>query len=256
MPVIKTVSVSKTFHLTNQKPVTALKNVSLSAEQGEILCVIGPSGAGKTTFLRTLTGLEKIDEGQIYINDRLVFDYRRGINSVKINHNDRRKILLETGIVFQRFNLFPHKTVLENVMLAPLHVRRLSLKKAREKSEALLEQTGLIEKINSYPSQLSAGQQQRTAIARALAMEPKIMLFDEPTSSLDPQLSGEVLAVIKALASGGMTIIIVSHEIAFARGAADRAAFMYEGSILESGDAQLFFNSPVNERVKQFLNRR
>jgi len=258
MTMIKTASVCKTFRAKKQKPVTALNNISLSVEKGEVLCVIGPSGAGKTTLLRALTGLETIDEGQVYIKDKLIFAPRRSnqpdvIKSAKTNKSERRKILLETGMVFQRFNLFPHKTVLENVMLAPVNARKLPFKQAREKSMYILEKTGLIEKINSFPSQLSAGQQQRTAIARALAMEPEIMLFDEPTSSLDPELSGEVLAVIKQLALTGMTIIIVSHEIAFVREAADKAAFMHEGSILESGTADQVFNNPVNERTARFL---
>jgi polar amino acid transport system ATP-binding protein len=252
--MIKTVGVCKTFH-TGGKPIEALKNVSLSVEQGEVICIIGPSGAGKSTFLRTINRLETIDEGQIYIEDKLLFDNHNGTNRVKMRGDERGKILLEVGMVFQRFNLFPHKTALENVMLAPLHVRKLTPKQAREKSLQILERAGLSDKINAYPSQLSGGQQQRVAIARALAMEPKIMLFDEPTSSLDPELSGEVLAVMKSLAASGMTMLVVTHEMAFAREAASKVVFMFEGAILETGSPHKIFSNPENERTSQFLQR-
>ena len=252
MSMIKTVGVCKTFH-AGGKPVEALKNISLSMERGEVICIIGPSGAGKSTFLRTINRLETIDEGQIYIEDRLLFDCHNGTNRVKMRGDERGKILLEVGMVFQRFNLFPHKTALENVMLAPLHVRKLTPKKAREKSLQILERVGLSDKINAYPSQLSGGQQQRVAIARALAMEPKIMLFDEPTSSLDPELSGEVLAVMKSLAASGMTMLVVTHEMTFAREAASKVVFMFEGAILETGSPQKIFANPENERTRQFL---
>jgi polar amino acid transport system ATP-binding protein len=254
--MIKTVGVCKTFHgKRGRAPLNALKDVSLTIEQGELVCIIGPSGAGKSTFLRTLNRLEPIDEGQIYIEDKLLFDCHNGVNSVKMRSDERSKLLLEVGMVFQRFNLFPHKTALENVMLAPLHVRNLSPEEAREKSVKLMERVGLGGKIDAYPSQLSGGQQQRVAIARALAMEPKIMLFDEPTSSLDPELSGEVLAVMKQLASAGMTMIVVSHEMGFVREAAGRVAFMYEGSILEGGSPEQLFTNPSNERTRQFFSR-
>jgi len=254
MSMIKTVEVSKTFHGGNgREPLEVLKNVSLTVEQSEVVCIIGPSGAGKSTYLRTLNRLETIDEGKIYIEDNLLFDCHNGVNSVKMHNDDRNKILLEVGMVFQRFNLFPHKTALENVMLAPHNVRKLPLEQAREKSEQILDRVGLKDKMNAYPSQLSGGQQQRVAIARALAMEPRIMLFDEPTSALDPELVGEVLAVMKQLAAGGMTMLVVSHEMGFAREVADRVVFMFEGSILEEGSPEQLFTNPSNDRTRQFL---
>ena len=254
MTMVKTVGVCKTFHGSNgRKPLEVLKNVSLAVEQKEVVCIIGPSGAGKSTYLRTLNRLETIDEGQIYIEDKLLFDCHHGVNSVRMHNDERNKALLEVGMVFQRFNLFPHKTALENVMLAPVNVRKLSHEEARQKSIQILERVGLGDKINVFPAQLSGGQQQRVAIARALAMEPRIMLFDEPTSSLDPELVGEVLAVMKQLAQAGMTMIVVSHEMGFAREVADKVLFMYEGLILESGTPDVIFNNPANDRTRQFL---
>ena len=254
MSMIKTIGVCKTFHGgRGREPLEALKNVSLTVEQSEVVCIIGPSGSGKSTYLRALNRLETIDEGQIYIEDNLLFDCRNGVNCVKMKSGERNRILLEVGMVFQRFNLFPHMTALENVMLSPLNVRGLSRADAYARSAQILERVGLGDKINEYPSKLSGGQQQRVAIARALAMEPKIMLFDEPTSSLDPELAAEVLAVMKQLASAGMTMLVVSHEMGFAREAADRVVFMYEGSILETGCPEQIFTNPVNERTRQFL---
>ena len=253
MSMVKTTGLYKTFHKAGRLPLEVLKNVSLTVEQSEVVCIIGPSGAGKSTYLRTLNRLETIDEGQIYIEDNLLFDCHRGINKVKMHSKDRAKILLEVGMVFQRFNLFPHKTALENVMLAPLHVRKLPLNEARERSELIMERVGLSDKLNAYPAQLSGGQQQRVAIARALAMEPRIMLFDEPTSSLDPELVGEVLAVMKQLAKAGMTMLVVSHEMGFAREVANRVVFMYEGSVLEVDTPEKIFSNPENDRTRQFL---
>lgn len=251
--MIKTVDVSKTFHTQGRTPLDVLKNISMTVEQKEVVCIIGPSGAGKSTYLRTLNHLETIDNGQIYIEDQLLFDCHNGKNKVKMHHDERAKILLEVGMVFQRFNLFPHKTALENVMLAPVNVRKLPQNEAREKAQSILERVGLADKFDVYPSQLSGGQQQRVAIARALAMEPRIMLFDEPTSALDPELVGEVLAVMKKLASAGMTMMVVSHEMGFAREVANRVVFMYEGTILEEGTPEQMFSSPSNDRTKQFL---
>jgi polar amino acid transport system ATP-binding protein len=252
--MIKTVGVYKTFLGSNGRgPLEVLKNVSLTVEQKEVVCIIGPSGAGKSTYLRTLNRLETIDDGQIFIEDKLLFDCCHGVNSVKMHPDERNKSLLEVGMVFQRFNLFPHRTALENVMLAPVHVRKLPHEEAREKSMQILERVGLEDKINTFPAQLSGGQQQRVAIARALAMEPRIMLFDEPTSSLDPELVGEVLAVMKQLATAGMTMLVVSHEMGFAREVADKVVFMFEGTILESGTPEEIFSNPVNDRTRQFL---
>jgi polar amino acid transport system ATP-binding protein len=252
--MIKTVGVSKTFHGGNGRgPLDVLKNVSLTVEQKEVVCVIGPSGAGKSTYLRALNHLETIDEGQIFIEDKLLFDCHNGINQVKMNHEEHNKTLLEVGMVFQRFNLFPHRTALENVMLAPMHVRKLSADEARERAKNILERVGLADKFDVFPAQLSGGQQQRVAIARALAMEPRIMLFDEPTSALDPELVGEVLSVMKQLASAGMTMLVVTHEMGFAREAANRVVFMYEGTILEIDTPEKMFTSPANDRTRQFL---
>jgi polar amino acid transport system ATP-binding protein len=252
--MVKTVGVCKTFHGSNGRgPIEVLKNVSLTVEQKEVVCIIGPSGAGKSTYLRTLNRLETIDEGQIYIEDNLLFDCHHGINHVKMHHDERNKVLLEVGMVFQRFNLFPHKTALENVMLSPIHVRKLTEEEAREKSKTILDRVGLGDKFDAYPSQLSGGQQQRVAIARALAMEPRIMLFDEPTSALDPELVGEVLAVMKQLAGQGMTMLVVSHEMGFAREVADQVVFMYEGTILEMDTPEKMFSNPSNDRTRQFL---
>ncbi|MDR1900380.1 MAG: amino acid ABC transporter ATP-binding protein [Treponema sp.] len=246
--MIKTVGLSKSFG-----SLRVLRDVSLTVEQKEVVCIIGPSGAGKSTYLRSLNRLEQIDEGQIYIEDKLLFDCHRGQNSVKMHHHERTAALLEVGMVFQRFNLFPHKTAIENVMLAPLHVRKISPGEARERARTILERVGLGDKIDAWPSQLSGGQQQRVAIARALAMEPKIMLFDEPTSALDPELVGEVLAVMKGLAGAGMTMLVVTHEMGFAREAADKVVFMFDGAILETGEPAVMFSNPANDRTRQFL---
>ncbi|MDR3161908.1 MAG: amino acid ABC transporter ATP-binding protein [Spirochaetaceae bacterium] len=246
--MVKTVKVSKVFGT-----LQVLKEVSLTVEQREVVCIIGPSGAGKSTFLRSLNRLERIDNGQIYIEDKLLFDCVNGMNTVKMSLHERNQALLEVGMVFQNFNLFPHKTVIENVSLAPIHVKKLSPAKAREKAREIIERVGLGDKADAYPSQLSGGQQQRVAIARALAMEPKIMLFDEPTSALDPELVGEVLGVMKNLAQAGMTMLVVTHEMGFAREVADKVVFMFEGAILEVGQPSAMFSRPQNDRTRQFL---
>ncbi|MDR2500040.1 MAG: amino acid ABC transporter ATP-binding protein [Treponema sp.] len=252
--MIKTVDVRKTFHgRPGREPLEVLKGASLTVEQGEVVCIIGPSGAGKSTYLRSLNRLETIDEGQIYIEDKLLFDCRHGVNRIKMRPQERNLVLLEVGMVFQRFNLFPHKTALENVILAPVQVRKRRTGEAREKARLLMERVGLGDKLDAYPSQLSGGQQQRVAIARALAMDPKIMLFDEPTSALDPELVGEVLGVMKGLAQGGMTMLVVTHEMGFAREAADRVVFMFDGAMLESGVPGDIFSKPENPRTRQFL---
>jgi polar amino acid transport system ATP-binding protein len=252
--MVRTVDVCKTFHgRAGRGPLEVLKNVSLTVEQKEVVCIIGPSGAGKSTYLRTLNRLERIDSGKIYIEDKLLFDCANGINNVKMPLYELNQSLLEVGMVFQSFNLFPHKTVIENLILAPIHVRKLSVEEAREQAKVLMDRVGLADKVDAYPSQLSGGQQQRVAIARALAMEPKIMLFDEPTSALDPELVGEVLAVMKGLAKAGMTMLVVSHEMGFAREVADKVVFMFEGAVLEVDRPDKMFTNPANERTRQFL---
>ncbi|MBQ0050508.1 MAG: amino acid ABC transporter ATP-binding protein [Treponema sp.] len=230
-----------------------LKDVSLTVNPKEVVCIIGPSGAGKSTFLRTLNHLEPVKNGKIFVEDKLLDDYTDGVCNYKISKKERNTILLEMGMVFQRFNLFPHKTVLQNVMIAPMHVKGLEKNKAKELAIDLLNRVGLGDKINEYPSKLSGGQQQRVAIARALAMEPKIMLFDEPTSALDPELVGEVLSVMKQLAEDGMTMIVVTHEMGFAKEVADRVVFMEKGYIVEEGAPEEIFNAPKSERLQQFL---
>jgi polar amino acid transport system ATP-binding protein len=246
--MIKTVNVNKSFG-----KLLVLKDVSLEVDQKEVICIIGPSGAGKSTYLRSLNHLEKIDSGQIYIDNKLLFDCKAGVNRVKMPVHEHHAALLEVGMVFQRFNLFPHRTVIENIMLAPVQVRKISADAARKRAETLLDRVGLADKTHAYPNQLSGGQQQRVAIARALAMEPKIMLFDEPTSALDPELVGEVLTVMKQLAQDGTTMLVVTHEMGFAREVADKVVFMYEGAILEIAEPSTMFSSPCNDRTRQFL---
>ena len=248
MSIIKTENICKSFG-----SVEVLKNVSLTVEPGEVVVIIGPSGAGKSTFLRSLNRLEKTTSGKIWIAAKRIEDRVNGHNQVKMHQKERAAILLEMGMVFQRFNLFPHKTALQNVMLAPMTVKHVPEKDAREKAVKLLEQVGLGDKLDAYPAKLSGGQQQRVAIARALAMEPKIMLFDEPTSALDPELVGDVLAVMKKLAEDGMTMLVVTHEMGFAREVADRVVFMYDGVVLEEGTPQEIFTAPKHERTRQFL---
>ena len=235
------------------KNLEVLKGVSLSVKPQEVVCIIGPSGAGKSTFLRALNHLEHIKNGKIYIEDQLLTHHENGVRKLKINSKKRREILLEVGMVFQRFNLFPHKTALENIMIAPVTVLKKSKQEAREKGIELLNRVGRGDKINEYPSKLSGGQQQRVAIARALAMEPKTILFDEPTSALDPELVGEVLTVMKQLANDGMTMVVVTHEMGFAREVADRVVFMEDGKICEEGTPEEIFQNPKSERLQQFL---
>ena len=230
-----------------------LKGVSLAVKPQEVVCIIGPSGAGKSTYLRALNHLEHINNGSIYIEDRLLTQYSDGVRKLKISSKERRDILLEVGMVFQRFNLFPHKTALQNTMIAPMHVLGKTKEEARQKGIELLNRVGLGDKLDSYPGSLSGGQQQRVAIARALAMEPKTILFDEPTSALDPELVGEVLAVMKQLANDGMTMVVVTHEMGFAREVADRVIFMEDGKIAAEGTPEQIFVNPQNERLQQFL---
>ena len=221
-----------------------LNGIDLSVEEKEVVVIIGASGSGKSTLLRCLNFLEMFDQGEIMLKGEKIIPKTTNLNNVRE----------EVGMVFQQFNLFPHMNVLENVMEAPLHVKKLDKQLAKEKAMSLLEKVGLTDKALAYPKNLSGGQKQRVAIARALAMEPRIMLFDEPTSALDPELVGEVLQVMKQLAQEGMTMLVVTHEMGFAREVADRVVFMGEGKILEEAPPKEFFANPQNDKAKQFLN--
>jgi polar amino acid transport system ATP-binding protein len=232
-----------------------LKGVSLEVAPRETVCIIGPSGSGKSTFLRCINHLEKIDGGRIEVNGHLIGYRQANGKLVEDSEANIAKQRSEIGMVFQRFNLFPHMTALENIIEAPLRVRKLRKDLAAKEGEALLARVGLADKRNTYPGKLSGGQQQRVAIARALAMKPALMLFDEPTSALDPETIGEVLAVMEELAEVGMTMIVVTHEMGFARQAADRVVMMDDGSIIEEGTPEHFFTSPDHERTKQFLSK-
>ena len=238
--MIDVVNVSKSFG-----KVKAVKNASLQVEKGEILCIIGPSGSGKSTLLRCIDGLEVPEEGQILI-DGEVLSY-----NPKILQKQRTKM----GFVFQHFNLFPHKTVLENLMLAPVHVLGVSKEEAEKTALKYLERVGLLDKKDAYPAKLSGGQKQRVAIARSLCMQPEVMLFDEPTSALDPEMVGEVLDVMKELAASGMTMVLVTHEMGFAREVASRVIFIDEGVILESNTPSEIFGNPQSPRLKDFLSK-
>ncbi|ADG07460.1 amino acid ABC transporter ATP-binding protein [Kyrpidia tusciae] len=222
-----------------------LKGVNCDVREQEVVCVIGPSGSGKSTFLRCLNGLETVTSGEVVIDGIRVSDPKCDINAVR----------REVGMVFQRFNLFPHMTALQNIILAPMKVRKVPREEAMGQARALLAKVGLSDKADAYPEQLSGGQQQRVAIARALAMKPKVMLFDEPTSALDPEMVGEVLAVMKDLAKEGMTMIVVTHEMGFAREVSDRVLFMDEGIIMEEGDPAQLFGAPRSERTRAFLSK-
>lgn len=230
-----------------------LKGVNLEVKPQEVVCIIGPSGSGKSTFLRSLIHLEHIDNGIIEIEGKEIAHKENKSSKLHISTKERRKRLLNVGMVFQKFNLFPHMTALENTMVSPMNVLGKSKEEARAKGSELLNAVGLGDKLDAYPNKLSGGQQQRVAIARALAMDPKIMLFDEPTSALDPELVGEVLSVMKKLAESGMTMIVVTHEMGFAREVADRVLFMDGGSIVEEGTPEEIFNAPKSDRLKQFL---
>lgn len=225
--------------------IEVLKGIDLTVSEGEVVCLIGPSGSGKSTILRCINGLETYEEGDILVRGRRVESKKRSINDL------RREI----GMVFQRFNLFPHRTVLENVMEGPVYVNGESPAAARTRAVDLLVRVGLEQKIDAYPAQLSGGQQQRVAIARSLAMAPKAILFDEPTSALDPELVGEVLQVMRALAAEGMTMVVVTHEMQFAREVADRVCFLYGGKIVEEGLAEEVLTQPREPRTQEFLRR-
>ncbi|MGF6734540.1 polar amino acid transport system ATP-binding protein [Paraburkholderia youngii] len=223
--------------------VPVLKGISLNVNQGEVVCLIGASGSGKSTLLRCINALESYDEGEIRLLGERVEQRARNINQLRT----------QVGMVFQRFNLFPHRTALENVMEGPMHVKRLARAQAQREASELLDKVGLGHKLHAYPHQLSGGQQQRVAIARSLAMKPKAILFDEPTSALDPELVGEVLGVMRTLAREGMTMLVVTHEMGFAREVADRVCFLHAGLIIEEGTAQQVLGSPREARTREFL---
>lgn len=241
-------NIEKSFHKTE-----VLKNISLEVEEGEVVAIIGPSGSGKSTLLRCLTQLEKIDSGRVEVCGKRMVDTKAGLgySDAKTLH----EIILEVGLVFQNFNLFPHFSVLRNIVDAQVKVLGLDKKSAQEKALELLDRMSLRDKADAYPCELSGGQQQRIAIARALALNPRILFFDEPTSALDPELTGEILKVIRALAREQMTMVIVTHEMAFARDVADRVIFMDEGVIVEQGTPEEVFTNTLNQRTKDFLQR-
>ena len=236
-------NIYKTFFVPHE--VKALVDVSCQIKAGEVVVVCGPSGSGKSTLLRCMNRLEKAESGHIVIDGIDILSPKTNINKVRA----------EVGMVFQSFNLFPHKTVLENVTLAQLVVRKRSKKDTRKKSDFLLDKVGISDKANAFPDNLSGGQQQRVAIARALAMDPKVMLFDEPTSALDPEMIGEVLDVMKTLAKEGMTMVVVTHEMGFAKEVADRVIFMDAGAVVEVGTPKHFFENPEHDRTKLFLSQ-
>ncbi|MGA2111487.1 MAG: amino acid ABC transporter ATP-binding protein [Anaerolineales bacterium] len=247
--VVKAEAVNKYFGSLH-----VLKDINLEVQKNETVVIIGPSGSGKSTFLRCINHLEKINSGHIYVNGHLNGYSERNGKLIEDSENNIARQRAEIGMVFQRFNLFPHMTALENILEAPLRVRQTPLAQAKAEGERLLARVGLASKRDSYPNQLSGGQQQRVAIARALAMRPSLMLFDEPTSALDPEMIGEVLDVMKELAQE-MTMIVVSHEIGFAKAAARRVIFIDEGQILERGTPDQIFNSPQHERTRAFLSK-
>jgi polar amino acid transport system ATP-binding protein len=246
--VVKAVDVTKKFG-----SFTALDNVNLEIARGEVCCIVGPSGSGKSTFLRCINQLEKMDAGAIWVNDELVGYRREGDNLHEISDKEISRQRRRIGMVFQRFNLFPHKTVLENVMEGPVHVLGEPVEEVRARALDLIARVGLADKANHYPSQLSGGQQQRVAIARSMGMRPELILFDEPTSALDPELVAEVLDVMKDLATSGMTMIVVTHELGFARNVANTVAFMEAGKMVEIGPASEVLSTPKNPRTAAFI---
>ncbi|EEI17795.1 amino acid ABC transporter ATP-binding protein [Corynebacterium lipophiloflavum] len=248
-PMIQAVNVWKSFG-----NLDVLKGIDLTVAPGSVTCLIGPSGSGKYTFLRCVNHLEKVTAGRLYVDGELIGYRERGGTLYEMSERDAAKQRREIGMVFQQFNLFGHRTVLDNIMEAPIHVKGVPAAKAKERALELLAMVGLESKAAAYPIQLSGGQQQRVAIARAVAMEPKLMLFDEPTSALDPELVGEVLGVMKRLADDGMTMLVVTHEMNFAREVADHVAFMAEGRIVEYGTPAEVLDNPSQDRTKSFLS--
>ncbi|MGI9196288.1 MAG: amino acid ABC transporter ATP-binding protein [Candidatus Nanopelagicales bacterium] len=250
VPMVKSENVHKSFG-----HVEVLKGINLEVRQGEVFCLVGPSGSGKSTFLRCINHLEKIDSGRLSVDGHLVGYRQKGDKLYELHDKEAARSRRDIGMVFQHFNLFPHMTVLQNVMEAPVRVKKERSASVKERAERLLARVGLGHKLGAYPSQLSGGQQQRVAIARSLAMEPKLMLFDEPTSALDPELVGEVLDVMRQLAEEGMTMIVVTHEMGFAREVGDSLVFMDGGVVVESGDPREVLANPQHERTKAFLSK-
>jgi polar amino acid transport system ATP-binding protein len=249
-PMVQAEGVSKSFGSNH-----VLRSIDLTVDSGEVLCIIGPSGSGKSTFLRCINHLERVDAGRLAVDGHVVGYRQHGDKLYELKPKEAARQRREIGMVFQRFNLFPHMTALENVIEAPIRVKGLAKGKAVERANELLDRVGLSDKGDHYPAQLSGGQQQRVAIARALAMDPKLMLFDEPTSALDPELVGEVLDVMKGLAASGMTMIVVTHEMGFAREVADAVVFMDGGVVVESGDPSEVLANPQHERTQAFLSK-
>ena len=250
VPMVKAEVVCKNFGA-----LKVLKGVTLEVQKGQVLCMVGPSGSGKSTFLRCVNHLEEVNAGRLYVDGELIGYRERGGKLHEMPPRDAAKQRRDIGMVFQHFNLFPHRTALANIIEAPIQVKGIKKAKALERARDLLDQVGLGDKAEAYPAQLSGGQAQRVAIARALAIDPKLMLFDEPTSALDPELVGEVLGVMKKLASEGMTMLVVTHEMGFAREVADQLVFMDAGVIVESGDPREVLSNPKQERTKAFLSK-
>jgi polar amino acid transport system ATP-binding protein len=249
-PMLRAEGVHKSFGR-----LEVLKGISLEVQPREVMCLLGPSGSGKSTFLRCINHLEKIDAGRLYVDGELAGYRQSGDKIYELREKEVARKRTEIGMVFQRFNLFPHMTALENVVEAPVHVKGVRKEKAVATARETLDRVGLADKVDVYPSQLSGGQQQRVAIARALAMEPKLMLFDEPTSALDPELVGDVLDVMRGLARDGMTMVVVTHEIGFAREAGDTVVFMDDGMVVETGAPREVFANPKHERTRAFLSK-
>jgi polar amino acid transport system ATP-binding protein len=251
-PMVLAESVCKNFGA-----LRVLKGITLEVGKGQVLVMVGPSGSGKSTFLRCINHLEQVNAGRLYVDGDLIGyrEKRRGDKLYEISPRDAAKQRRDIGMVFQHFNLFPHRTALENLVEAPIHVKRVKSADAVARAKDLLDQVGMAEKATAYPAQLSGGQQQRVAIARALAMNPKLMLFDEPTSALDPELVGEVLEVMKKLAAEGMTMVVVTHEMGFAREVANQLVFMDAGVVVESGPPREVLANPKHERTKAFLSK-
>lgn len=248
-PLVRAAAVTKSFGA-----IRVLDRVDIEVARGEVVCLIGPSGSGKSTFLRCINHLETLDGGQLWVDGELVGYRRKGNKLIELSDREASVRRADIGMVFQHFNLFPHMTVLQNIVEAPVRTRRANLERATARGDDLLARMGLADKRDVYPAQLSGGQKQRVAIARALAMQPKLMLFDEPTSALDPELVGDVLRVMKGLAESGMTMIIVTHEIGFAREVADRVIFFENGRVAEQGSAREVLEAPSNPRTKAFLS--